>query len=443
MKFSKYILIIGAVVTSFAACKPDVQTPAPTRGSADFTRVISLGNSLTAGYQDNGLYLEGQQNSYPAIMAKQMLQTNGGPFYQPLFNEAQANGSGYVRIKSLNADGTPILDTVKDMLAIRGSATIPGFGSVTTYTKYTGDINNYGVPGIKVANITSTAYGNVNGYYERILPGNAGTNTTAYLDFATAKAFTFFTCWLGDNDVLGYAINGAASDSLTSQAYFTSQYTTLLNKLTATGAKGACAAIPDVTVIPYFNTVTPAKLLAAAQKVTPAVAAIYIRARTSVNATDTTHITRVAVDRDRIILTFPTAKLGTSVTTSGGSFPYGLSPQAPIEDKYVLDVNEVTLVQNTIFGFNSVIATQAATKGLAFVDIYAFLNDLKVNGYHTDGLMLTADYIKGGVFSLDGIHLTPRGYALVANQFISAINAKYGSNIPISEVATFRAVKFP
>jgi hypothetical protein len=31
---------------------------------------------------------------------------------------------------------------------------------------------------------------------------------------------------------------------------------------------------------------------------------------------------------------------------------------------------------------------------------------------------------------LDGVHPSPRGYAIVANAFIAAINAKYGSNLP-------------
>jgi hypothetical protein len=60
-----------------------------------------VGNSLTAGYADGGLYLEGQQNSYPSIIAKQMALVGGGKFTQPLFTEAQANGSGYLKLMAL------------------------------------------------------------------------------------------------------------------------------------------------------------------------------------------------------------------------------------------------------------------------------------------------------------------------------------------------------
>ena len=34
---------------------------------------------------------------------------------------------------------------------------------------------------------------------------------------------------------------------------------------------------------------------------------------------------------------------------------------------------------------------------------------------------VNGDYLTGGAFSLDGIHLTPRGYAIVANGFIETI----------------------
>ena len=190
-------LIIGLVW--LAACKPDINTPKPSRGSADFSRYIAVGNSLTAGYADDGLYLAGQLVSYPSIIAQQMQAVGGGTFTQPLFSTSQANGSGYLQLTGFTAAGTPITTPVTTNLAIRGILPVPGFGNVTLYTKYTGELNNYGVPGIKLLNITYAPYGNLNGYFERLLPGNAPTNTTTYLSFITAKPFTFFSNWLGNN----------------------------------------------------------------------------------------------------------------------------------------------------------------------------------------------------------------------------------------------------
>ncbi|NHA04637.1 G-D-S-L family lipolytic protein [Mucilaginibacter sp. HC2] len=423
----------------FGACKTNINTPTPTRGTADFSRYISVGNSLTAGYADGGLYLEGQQNSYPSIIAAQMQKVGGGAFTQPLFSADQANGSGYLRLAGFNADGTPKTEQVTSNLAIRGQITIPGFGNVILYTKYTGDINNYGVPGIKLQQITYAPYGNLNGYFERLLPGNSPTNTTTYLDFVTAKPYTFFTDWLGNNDALLYATSGGAGDVLTDKAVFSQLYNVSIAKLTQNGQKGAVATIPDVTAVPYFNTVTVGAILAGVQKVNPAAKALVINA---LNA-DGTHSPRVATAADLIVLTFPTSMIGQPVNTPAGPLPYGLTPYTPIDDKYVLDQGEVAMTQDYVNSYNATIKSVASSKGLAVFDAYAFLNNVKANGLVVNGVNLSSAYISGGIFSLDGIHLTPRGYAVVANEFIKAINKQYNASIPLANVSSYRGVKFP
>ena len=440
----KYIYILGLGLLSMAACRPEFKKPAATHSNANFTRYISLGNSLTAGYSDGGLYLEGQQNSYPGIIAKQMALVGGGTFTQPLFTDAQSNGSGYLTLTGFTASGSPIIVPVTTNLAVTGQTAIPGFGNVTTYAKYTGtDLNNYGVPGIKLLHITVALYGNLNGFYERLLNGPEGTHTTSYLDFVTSKPFTFFSDWLGNNDALAYATSGGAGDVLTDKATFNALYSASLDKLTATGAKGICATIPDVTAIPYFNTVTTGLILASVQQANPAVQAIFINAKTSTDPASTAYASRPATSGDLITLTFPTSKMGTPVSTAAGMLPYGLTPLTPIENQYVLDANEVTIVKDYVSSYNTTITTLAKAKGLAVADMFTFLNNIKANGLIVDGVALNASFIKGGIFSLDGVHLTPRGYALVANQFINAINAKYGSNIPLANVGAYRGVKFP
>src|SRR5580704_14185948 len=127
--FKQHIYIIAGLLL-LGACKPDIHTPKPSSGSADFSRYISVGNSLTAGYADGGLYLAGQQNSYPSIIAKQLQSVGGGPFNQPLFSADQANGSGYLKLTGFSPSGTPITTPVTSNLAIRGQITIPGFGNV-------------------------------------------------------------------------------------------------------------------------------------------------------------------------------------------------------------------------------------------------------------------------------------------------------------------------
>ncbi|OAQ40419.1 G-D-S-L family lipolytic protein [Pedobacter psychrophilus] len=420
-----FALILALNIGCKSNTNSDVEI-APQAGSANFTRYISLGNSLTAGYADNGLYLAGQLNSFPSIIAQQMKLAGGGEFLQPLFSTAQKNGSGYLKYGGLSASGSPNLIPVTTDLGVRGTTTIPGFGSVTLYTKYTTDINNYGVPGIKLRDIKLAVYGNVNGFYERLLPGNAGTNSTTYLDFATAKDFTFFSNWLGNNDVLAYATTGGVGDFLTPKADFNNMYAELLDKLTAKGAKGIVATIPDVSSIPYFNTVTVAAVLAGVKAQAPTVTALYIATSTGA---------RAATSEDLIILPFPTSLI------SPLTF-YGLSPLNPIESKYVLDKDEVAIVRDFVGSYNTSIKTLANAKGLAIFDAFEYLNTLKGTGRIIDGVTLNSSFIQGKVFSLDGVHLTPMGYAVVANEMMTQINLKYGSTLPKVNLGNYTFLRF-
>lgn len=431
---SNYIYkgFLALAVVSMAACKPELSKVTPSKGGADFTRYIAVGNSLTSGFADGGLYLEGQQNSYPDMIATQMKTVGGGAFFTPFFNANQADGSGYKKIASFNGADPVIVDV--PAAAVRGSITLPGVGTVALLTKYAGDLNNYGVPGIKLANVTNPGYGNANPYFERLLPNPSPANTTAYLDFVTAKPYTFFSMWLGNNDILGYAVAGGASpaDQPTPKADFASLYNTAANALTKTGAKGVVATIPDVLGTPYFTTVTYAAILAGVQATAPTVTAIYIKTGAGP--------VRPATAQDYFVLPLRAANLIGKPNAAG--LPYGLHPLNPVENQYVLDQAEAANVTDYINSYNATIKSVAAAKGLAVVDAYALFKSYAA-GKVVNGAAVSAAYITGNLFSLDGIHLTPLGYSIVANEFIKSINSQYGSSIPIVDVTKYRGVKFP
>ena len=62
----------------------DVSDIVVSKGDADFTKFVALGNSLTSGYRDNALYIDGQNESYPSMLAMQMKLAGGGEFLQPM-----------------------------------------------------------------------------------------------------------------------------------------------------------------------------------------------------------------------------------------------------------------------------------------------------------------------------------------------------------------------
>ena len=100
----------------------------------------------------------------------------------------------------------------------------------------------------------------------------------------------------------------------------------------------------------------------------------------------------------------------------------------PLEDKWVLIPSEQEEIAVATAAFNQIIEATANQAGLALVDANGLLNQLANGGITSGDFTLTSNLVTGSAFSLDGIHPTARGYALLANEFMKAIDATYGSN---------------
>lgn len=425
---SLYIGILSVALAS--ACKPELASFETRPGEADFSKYIAVGNSLTAGFADGGLYLEGQQVAFPNLIAEQLQQVDGGQFRSPFFAENQRNGSGYLELQDL-VDGQPVLRNVDDQLAY----TQPG-----QLAKYTDDIENLGIPGMRLDLSGVPEFSALNMYFARLLP-DAEVGTTSYQSFVSNRQHTFFSFWLGNNDVLGYAMNGAVADpadpttTLTETATFEFVYRGFIDQLAANDRKGVVATIPDVTAIPYFTTVTRQALLAAVKAASGMdVQDIYI--------TTGSGEPRAATDADLFVLPFASAGL-LGLPSADNPYPYGLDPRNAVESQYVLDTDEVTAIQARVKAFNDIIKDVAEEKDLALADAHDYLNKVKQPGIVYNGVNINASFITGNAFSLDGVHLTPMGNALMANLFIDAINSTYRSRIPKVDVSQYRGVKFP
>ncbi|WP_210489694.1 SGNH/GDSL hydrolase family protein [Rufibacter aurantiacus] len=464
----------------FSGCEPEFEEDITlSKGPLDFSKYVSVGNSLTAGYQDNGLYLEGQVFSYPNILANQFSFVGGGQFVQPLFTQAQANGSGYLRLGGFSSTGAPILAPVTTNLAVRGMG---ADGKTALLTRFTDldKIQNFGVPGIKLADIKTAGYGlnnpiGFNPYFERILPENS---PATYLQRVSGNQHTFFSSWLGNNDVLGYATAGGFAGSITPVATFTSLYTELITAMTANGAEGIVATIPDVRSVPFFTTVGPtAKPLLASAVAAAKAAGLPI---TGVTALTKNTAARIVITPEsikdasggNILLTLtssaylpligqPTGRywreLAVSQNPSNPSAQlqgylsafqidttkaFGLDPRNPVPSAFVLDTEEQNEITTATTAYNAAIVAQANAKSLAVFDAYTFFNSIQ-SGFTLNGVGYSPAFITGNLFSLDGVHPTPRGYAIIANEMIKAINAKYGSSVPTIDVTQFRAVLIP
>src|SRR5690606_11570906 len=61
------LYLSGLALAVIASCAPsfdDYGSDSVGQSNADFSQFIAIGNSLTAGFADGGLYLEGQQTAF-------------------------------------------------------------------------------------------------------------------------------------------------------------------------------------------------------------------------------------------------------------------------------------------------------------------------------------------------------------------------------------------
>lgn len=226
-------------------------------GSADLSNYVAIGNSLTAGFMDAALYNDGQENSLPALLAQQF-QLAGAP---KAFNQPDINSElGFNTSVKPNPQNGTVLGRFKLDTSIPGPSPTLGGDPIEAYSGSTSDLNNFGVPGIVVGQLLTPATGGpqsdpaFNPYYARFA-SSPGSSTL--LGDAIAAQPTFFTLWIGSNDVLGYAISGASNPGLlTSQSDFDTQFKTVINQLmTNTTADGVVANIPNILAVPFFQAI--------------------------------------------------------------------------------------------------------------------------------------------------------------------------------------------
>ena len=414
MKTTRYIFLLLLLISVLSCSEEDnilpeeVVLPELTSGTADFSNYVAVGASFTAGFTDGGLFIASQENSFPNILSKEFAKVGGGDFTQPLMND---NTGGMV------VGTTPV---AAYRLIFNGSATSGGIGMDQT--------------------------GNFN-------PATYGFND------------------ITDPSVFGQVFDG------------------IVSALTDTGAKGAVTNVPYITDLPYFTTVPNNALVldagTAAQLtgVFQAVSGIFLQGAvlqgvplaqaqalatqyaitfnegpnrwiidvpvTQSNPLGFRQMTEdelllLTIDRAALAQGYGTVALTPQVLQVLGILQSGGTPTAQqaglviaavngIDDKDALDTDELASIKTATDAYNSTIAAVAnSNENIALVDLNAILTEIASTGIDFDGFNLTADLVTGGAVSLDGIHLNARGYAFMANKFLEAIDASFGSNFMAS-----------
>lgn len=469
----KKLLFIILSVAFLAGCDKKIDEYPASSNGVDFSNYVAIGNSLTSGYCDNALYLSGQQNSYPNILATQFQTVGGGAFRQPLIGtedgvgftpipgglyyytklalkivpdkDCQGNPTGTASLKPAVVVDNPDQNTLKQQL----------FSPPTVAGPY----NNMGVTGATVQSIFYNRLGDptpdghpFNPYYVRF----ASSVNASILQDAMTQQPTFFSMWIGNYDILQSAVAGT-DQLLTPADTFAKYYPLAVGAMVNSGKKpkGVLANVPDITSIPYFTTISAS--LPYNSVVLDSAQAAGLNILYTMYGHPDIHwqvgqnpFVYVKSDGswaqmkqgDLLLLTIPTDSIKCKGMGVADPTAVPLPKPYPIAGKYILDMDEQVVIQTRIAAYNAVIASVAGTLNLALADMNAYLKLFKT-GMVFDGVKFNTNFITGGLFSTDGVHLNPRGNALTANYFIQSINAKYGCSIPQADITKFKGVIFP
>ncbi|OUR98215.1 G-D-S-L family lipolytic protein [Flavobacteriales bacterium 33_180_T64] len=467
MKTIKYILL-STVLIGFTACNDEedfdmsedaVVLPELTVGSLDLSNYVAVGASFTAGFTDNALFIAGQENSFPNQLATQFAKAGGGSFSQPLMND---------NIGGLLFNGMPAPDgSFGPRLFFNGAgpAVLPGMSTTEATNNLGGTFNNVGVPGAKSFHIPFEGYGALNPYFGRM----ASSPTASMLGDALTQSPTFFTLSeIGGNDVLSYATSGGVGvdqtgninpltygiNDITDPNVFAQSFSVMVTALTQNGAKGVVTTVPDITSLSHFTSIShnPIPLDAATAGALNAGYATYngglqfalanglLTAEEAATRTivfeESESNTMVLIDEALTDLTsfgIPSFRQSTSadlfVLPLASLIPQGYGTQIQLEDKWVLTPEEQASIATATAAYNSTIQSVAdANPNVAVADLRAVLEQAATIGYPYDDYTMTTDLVFGGLVSLDGVHLTARGYGLMAREFLVAMDAAFGSN---------------
>lgn len=470
----KYRYLIYISLLSFViACKPELDEFEISSGNANFTTYVSLGNSLTAGYADGALYPSGQEYSYTNILAEQFQKVGGGSFGIPMMPNER--GIGILLIPEppfFRLESKLILGYSSDCLGQQSMGPqrlVENPDQLQLYAELTspvdGPINNFGVYGAKAAHLLAPGYGDpagllnlpptANPFYVRF----ASSTVSSIIFDAIATQPTFYTLWIGNNDVLQYALSGGIGDTITSQGFYAFVMNTIITSMNATGAEGAIANVPSVTSIPFFNTVPFNALPLQEQAQVDALNAGYAAYNQLMETNGLPYRINFTLGYNPLVI----MDEGMPLPPEYAQYKFrqitedellllsipqdsikcaGWGSQVPVGSQYVLTEGELANIDDAIVGYNQTIEDLALQYDLAYIDMNAELIKLE-DGITQDGITLTADFVTGNGFSLDGVHLTPMGNAHVANMFINGINAKFDANLPLVSIAEYPSVELP
>lgn len=413
-KRASLLLAAAAVVVSCSKIEP-ITAPVLVPKNANFSVVAAVGSSITAGFQSGGLVDRHQTHSYASLFAQQV-------------------GASTLDLPLIGGDGIPPLLELKHLypppIQIGAISTTPG---TPTNAGLTSAYHNLGVPGALLQDLTDASGYATNPYFA-LIQRDRGTIARQVAEQLSPQP-TFLLFEYGMGDLLRPALQGTTV-GLLSVVNFENFFRRGLDTLSALlpNAKLAVVNVPDVTGLPFFTTLSNKLLDANGQPLLDANGRPRFLLGPVLGANGQP---LPLTANDLVLLSAQSAvaagfgyPVGTNSYLSGSPVPgNGIG----LTDAQVLSNSEALTIHERASRFNSIIDTTSSSRtkprDFATVDLNGLLRRAKSPGIEIRRVLYTTRFVTGGLFSLDGISPNDLAHALLCNEVIRAVNAKFGSNI--------------
>jgi hypothetical protein len=420
------LALLAALFAAIAGCAKirPITAPTPDAGSADFGIYVAMGANLTAGFQSGGLAQRHQVLSYANLFA--------GQAGTPRFTYPAVNLGGWPPLLRVSSFGPPV---VLDSAGIRGAFINP---LVSPPALLDSSYHNMGIPGALLADVTdpflpyNIGLGRDVSYFYNIARQQGRPLPLSILQLVKIKRPTFVSFEYGTNEILGAAARGSSAIGVPAAAWAGLLHVTLDSMdINLPQAKKLILNVPDVTRLPFFQTIPPVELTAAGTPVTVAGVPTFLTG-TAGPLQPGDLVTLRAVD---------SLKIGVGYQIGDISYMSG-APVAgtgrPLPDQFVLTATEQSLLRQAVLDYNTAIASEAAARGYATVNVRSIYDGLFDSGFHFAGVDYSDDYLTGGLFGTDGVHPTDLVHGLLCNAMAEAVRSKFGSRIPALDLSRVR-----
>ena len=390
-------VLVGSGCSDVASTSP-LRSPAATaeadRSSQSSERLVSIGTSISMGWASNGIYAGSQTGAWPALIG---------------FGSEHA-----ISLPLIQAPGctSPIAAPIGAGLRLSGESIAGSTVCAPNASGVTLPTQNVALAGALTFDVLQTTPEAVPGFpwFARILPPS-----TTPLGAALAQHPTIVSIELGGNEVLN-ATSGLFAPGVTVLPfpYFAAPYNVLLDAVGSTQAKVVLLGLPsDGRNLPALRRgdeiwADRAEFAALHVDVSP-------------DCEHSPNYINVSIKSLNMIFT------GAFTSAHGFPNPVYSCADIPGEQDLVLTPADIGAINALLGQMTDNIRAQATARGYAYFSLGALFDrsDLKPANYSIIA-QLTSSTPFGSLISLDGVHPSPAGHAVLADAAVRAINATYG-----------------